>query len=121
VGIVHIFYDAAANGIRVVIWFTILINISLAVFNLLPIPVLDGGHMLFATIGRIRGKPLPGNFIMTTQSVFMMLLFSMILYVSFFDVRRIARDIKENNPPAAESGATAEPPSSATDAPKAVE
>lgn len=118
VGIVHIFYDAAAAGIRIVIWFTILINISLAVFNLLPIPVLDGGHMLFATIGRLRGRPLPGSFIMTTQSVFMMLLFSMILYVSFFDVRRIAREIQENNPEAAESAPATQSPSNPPDAPQ---
>lgn len=98
VGIIRIFHLAAQADIRVVLWFTILVNINLAIFNLLPIPVLDGGHMLFATIGRLRGRALPPNFIMTTQSVFMVLLFSMILYVSFFDVRRIVRDVQ----PAAE-------------------
>jgi regulator of sigma E protease len=100
VGIVHIFYAMASEGIRFVLWFTILININLAIFNLLPIPVLDGGHMLFATIGKVLGKPLPANLIMTAQSVFMMLLFSMILYVSFFDVRRVSQQIRSNNPPA---------------------
>ena len=67
-------------------------NVNLAIFNLLPIPVLDGGHMLFATIGRLRGRALPSSFIVTTQSVFMVLLLSLVLYVSFFDVRRIVRD-----------------------------
>jgi regulator of sigma E protease len=66
----------------------VLINVSLAIFNLLPIPVLDGGHIVFATIEKLRGRPLPPRLIMTMQSVFMLLLFSMILYVSFFDVRR---------------------------------
>lgn len=94
VGIIRIFHLAAQADIRVVLWFTILVNINLAIFNLLPIPVLDGGHMLFATLGRLRGRPLPPNFIMTTQSVFMVLLFTMILYVSFFDVRRIVRDAR---------------------------
>jgi regulator of sigma E protease len=98
VGIIRIFHLAAQADIRLVLWFTILVNINLAIFNLLPIPVLDGGHMLFATIARLRGRALPPNFIMTTQSVFMVLLFTMILYVSFFDVRRIVRD---NTPPAA--------------------
>ncbi len=70
-------------------------------FILLPMPVLDGGHMLFATIGRIRGQALPANFIATTQSVFVVLLFTMILYVSFFDVRRIARDLRPAEPPPA--------------------
>lgn len=92
VGIARVFRLVALVDLRLVLWFTVLVNINLAIFNLLPIPVLDGGHMLFATIGKLRGRALPANFIMTTQSVFMVLLFSMILYVSFFDVRRIVRD-----------------------------
>jgi len=92
VGIVHILHDAAEAGLRAVLMFTILVNVNLAIFNLLPIPVLDGGHMLFATIGRFRGRALPVNFIMTAQSVFIVLLFSMIIYVSFFDVQRWKRD-----------------------------
>jgi len=92
VGIIRVFRATTQSDIRLVLWFTILVNINFAIFNLLPIPVLDGGHMLFATIGRLRGRALPTNFIMTTQSVFMVLLLSLILYVSFFDVRRIVRD-----------------------------
>jgi regulator of sigma E protease len=94
VGIVRIFHATAQSDIRLVLWFTILVNVNLAIFNLLPVPVLDGGHMLFATIGRLRGRALPAGFIMTAQSVFIVLLFSLILYVSFFDVRRIVRDAR---------------------------
>jgi regulator of sigma E protease len=92
VGIAHIFHEAAQAGLRAVLWFTILINVNLAIFNLLPIPVLDGGHMLFATIARLRGRALPLNFIMTAQSVFMVLLLSMVLYVTVFDVKRWPRE-----------------------------
>lgn len=92
VGIIRIFHTAAEAGFIPVVLFTILVNVSLAVFNLLPIPVLDGGHMLLATIGKLRGRPIAPEFIATTQSVFMILLLGMILYVSFFDVRRIRRD-----------------------------
>lgn len=92
VGIIRVFHMAAQADIRLVLWFTILVNINLAIFNLLPIPVLDGGHMMFATIGKLRGRALPTNFILTAQSLFMVLLFSMILYVTVFDVRRIVRD-----------------------------
>jgi regulator of sigma E protease len=74
------------------------VNINLAVFNLLPIPVLDGGHMLFATIGKLRGRPLPHEFIAAAQSVFMVLLFSMIIYVTFFDVRRWNREARPERP-----------------------
>ena len=102
VGIVRIFHSAAEAGIRAVLMFTILVNINLAIFNLLPIPVLDGGQMLFATIARLRGRALPANFIMATQSTFVVLLFSMIIYVSFFDVRRVVRDVQASKPAPAE-------------------
>ena len=95
VGIGRIYWDASKAGIRYVLWMAILVNVNLAIFNLLPIPVLDGGHMLFATIGKLRGRALPVNFIAATQSVFIVLLFSMMLYVTVFgDIRRWAHDIK---------------------------
>ena len=97
VGIVHIFHSAAEAGIRAVLRITILININLAILNLLPVPVLDGGQIVFATIGRLRGRALPPNFIMTTQSVFMVLILSMVVYISFFDVRRWSRDSRESH------------------------
>jgi regulator of sigma E protease len=106
IGIISNFVDVSRAGLPLAFWFTILVNVNLAVFNLLPIPVLDGGQMLFATIGRLRGRPLPVSFIMTAQSVFLVLLFSMVLYVSVFDVRRIVRDVKADR--AAESAAAAQ-------------
>jgi regulator of sigma E protease len=108
VGIARGFYQTALIDIRLVLWFTILVNVNLAIFNLLPLPVLDGGHMLFATIGKLRGRPLPPGFIMNVQTVFVALLFTMVLYVSFFDVRRIARD-SESAPVAAKVEKKAEP------------
>ena len=113
-GIIRIFNATAQSDIRLVLWFTILINVNLAILNLLPVPVLDGGHILFATIERLRSKALPADFIMTTQSVFMVLLFSLIIYVSFFDVKRWVRDVRadaaENSAPAAlESSPAATP------------
>lgn len=94
IGIGKIYWDASEAGIRYVLWIAILVNVNLAIFNLLPIPVLDGGHMLFATIGKLRGRALPMNFIAATQSIFIVLLFTMILYVSVFDVKRITRDVR---------------------------
>ena len=94
VGIGKIFWDASEAGIRYVIWIAILVNVNLALFNLLPIPVLDGGQMLFATIGKLRGRALSINFVATAQSVFMVLLLSLIVYVTVFDVGRIRRDSK---------------------------
>jgi regulator of sigma E protease len=76
--------------LRLMLSMLVLINVNLAIFNLLPIPVLDGGHMVFATLGKIRGQPLPANFMRVTMSAFMVLLLSLMLYVSFFDIRRVA-------------------------------
>lgn len=109
VGIARIFHEAADAGIRYVLMFTILVNVNLAIFNLLPIPVLDGGQMLFATIGRLRGRALPINFIMTAQSIFIMLLFSMVIYVSVYDVRRWIRDAREDRAQAAAQAAAVAP------------
>ena len=94
IGIARVYYMAAQADIRYVLWFTILVNVNLAIFNLLPIPVLDGGHMAFATIGRLRGRALSPEFMATAQSVFMVLLLSMMLYVGSHDLRRWFRDAK---------------------------
>ena len=78
--------------------------------NLLPIPVLDGGHMLFATIGKLRGQALPISFIATAQNVFLALLFSMVIYVSFFDISRWTHESRAEQPAAAPAtGAAAQP------------
>ncbi len=62
VGIVTAVNQAARVGIIPVLALAALINISLAIFNLLPIPGLDGGRMLLSTITAIRGKPFkPGQ------------------------------------------------------------
>jgi regulator of sigma E protease len=109
-GIMRVFVATAQSDIRFVLWFTILLNVNLAIFNLLPIPVLDGGQMLFATIARLRGRALPPGFILTAQSVFTMLLLSMVLYVTVFDLRRWARDAKAEQ---AEAAAPAAAPQTA--------
>ncbi|PTX90670.1 RIP metalloprotease RseP [Opitutus sp. ER46] len=95
IGIISNFVDVSRAGLPFALWFTILVNVNLAILNLLPIPVLDGGQMLFATIARLRGRALPTNFVMATQSVFFVLIFAMIGYISFFvDIPRIVRDSK---------------------------
>ncbi|HVS51014.1 MAG TPA: RIP metalloprotease RseP [Opitutaceae bacterium] len=110
IGIARELHRQAQWDFRRVLWFTILLNVSLAIFNLLPIPVLDGGQMLFATVARLRGRPLPVNFIVTTQSVFMVLFFAMFVYVTIYgDLRRWMRDFRAER---AEAAAPAVPATS---------
>jgi len=94
IGIARALHQQAQWDFRRALWFVILVNVNLAIFNLLPVPVLDGGQVVFATIGRLRRRELPANFIIATQSAFFVLILSLIVYVSFFDVQRWRRDLK---------------------------
>ena len=89
VGIVDNFQMFARIGVIELLWLLVFVNINLAIMNLLPIPVLDGGHMMFATIAKITGRPIPRQFLEGTQAAFAILLFSFMIYVTFFDVGRI--------------------------------
>jgi regulator of sigma E protease len=89
VGIVNNLSIFASIGFKKLLWFVVFINVNLAILNLLPIPVLDGGHMVFATIEKLRGKPLPFAFLERAQMLFVVLLFSFMLYVTFFDFQRL--------------------------------
>jgi membrane-associated protease RseP (regulator of RpoE activity) len=75
-----------------ILWFTILINISLAILNILPIPILDGGHIAFATLQKIRGKPIPANLHAGIHYVFMLLIVLGMSFVLFNDVKRCSGD-----------------------------
>jgi regulator of sigma E protease len=95
IGISYAIYLTSLMGFSILLGLIVLINVNLAILNLLPIPVLDGGHMAFATWQKLTGKRIPPNFIGALQGSFMILLLSMVLYVSFFDVSRVGRNEKE--------------------------
>lgn len=112
VGIVHGLTHMARSGLMEIIWFTAFINVNLGLMNLLPIPVLDGGHMLFATISKFLGRPLPRRFMESLQTAFVMLLLGFMLYVSFFDIERVGLDtglIKDPEPITAKPREPAQP------------
>jgi regulator of sigma E protease len=99
VGIANIIAKTSTVGIVRVMEIALMINISLAIFNLLPIPVLDGGHIAFATIAKITGKPIPPNFAAAIQGSFMLLLFSFMIYVTWHDIgRTFVKDKTEPGP-----------------------
>ncbi len=64
----------------------VLISISLGVFNLLPIPVLDGGRLVFYIIEAIRRKPMDPKIEQNISAAFTMLLFALMIFVAFKDI-----------------------------------
>jgi regulator of sigma E protease len=89
VGILSVLAAQVNTDYRLALNFLVLLNINLAVINLLPIPVLDGGHILMALIEKIRRRPLSLRFIEYTTNGFALLLISFMIYVTFFDIKRI--------------------------------
>lgn len=85
IGISRVLHRFSIEDLRLALMFTVLLNINLAILNLLPIPVLDGGHMLFATIAKLRGKQLPVNLVAGTQGAFMFMLLGLMMYIIFYD------------------------------------
>jgi regulator of sigma E protease len=73
---------------RLALSFLVLLNINLAIINLFPVPVLDGGHIVMALVERLFGRPLPRRLVEYTTTGFAVLLIGFMLYVSFNDVKR---------------------------------
>ncbi len=88
VGIMRIYYllFQSPMGWQLALWFSVVLNVNLAVMNLLPLPVLDGGHILLALIEWFLGHPIHQKTLEIVQSGFAMLLIGTMLYISFFDV-----------------------------------
>ena len=74
------------DGWRRLIAFMVLFNVNLAVLNLLPFPVLDGGHITLAILEAIARRPVKARFLEVIQMAFAIALISLMLYVSSKDV-----------------------------------
>ncbi len=89
VGILAMLSAFVKTDFRLALSFLVLLNLNLAVLNLLPVPVLDGGHIVMSIIEKIRGRQLNAKFQEYTTTAFAMLLISFMLYVTFFDIKRV--------------------------------
>ena len=89
VGIISFLAVKVNTDYRLALGFLVMLNINLAIINLLPMPVLDGGHVLMAILERIRRRPLDVRVVEYATTIFAVLLISFMLYVTFFDLRRL--------------------------------
>lgn len=87
IAIVSVFSQALAVDFREIYRWTVLISMNLAIVNLLPIPALDGGHLLFMIIEKVRGRKLAESFQQKAIQAGFMLLMLLMVFVLFNDIR----------------------------------
>ena len=82
---------AQAGGLEAVLGLLALISVNIAVLNLLPVPVLDGGHVVFLLYEWITGKPMPANIFAVLMHIGLLLLMTLMLFVLGLDFGLISR------------------------------
>jgi regulator of sigma E protease len=108
IGIGHIYYMLFGDerGWQLALWFSVVLNVNLAILNMLPIPVLDGGHIVLALIESIRRKPVNMRVLEIIQTGCAALIFGYIIYVSFFDLGDLIGSKQERRAPEPAAKAT---------------
>ncbi len=91
-GIFYITSKAASLGVTAVIHLIAILSISLAIFNLLPLPVLDGGHILFLIIEKVRKKSLSIKTERIVTQIGFSIIITMAIFVTYNDILRLFGD-----------------------------
>ncbi len=86
VGIARITGDAARAGASALLFITLMLTVNLGILNLLPLPVLDGGHVVLLCAESIYRKPLPIKFVLWYQKIGFTFLMLLMVYVLYNDV-----------------------------------
>ncbi len=79
----------AQEGFLSLIFFTAIISINLGILNLFPIPILDGGHLLFLTIESIIGRPLSVKKLELAQQIGLIIIVLLMAFIFYNDIMRI--------------------------------
>ncbi len=85
------------NGWRQVLWWSVVINVNLALLNLLPFPVLDGGHIILALFEAIRRRPVSAKLLQNIQTACALLLIGFMLFIAFFDTGDWVRSARKDH------------------------
>ena len=92
VGIVKMVGDASALGFVYLLGFTALISLNLAVINLIPVPALDGGRLLFIFIEWLKGSPIKPQVANAVNAAGFVLLMILMVVVTYHDIARLIVD-----------------------------
>ncbi len=82
-------WDMVQNSFAMALWFTCLLNVNLAVLNLLPIPVLDGGHIVFSLWEMITRRRINARFKVWVMTACWFLLIFAMIFLAYRDVDRL--------------------------------
>ncbi|MEK7061826.1 MAG: M50 family metallopeptidase [Patescibacteria group bacterium] len=97
IGITIFLARAVDFGIGFFLYFIASISVFVAIFNIFPIPALDGGKLLFLAIEKIKGKPVSTRVEQNITVVFFFLLIAMSLFITImFDIPRLSEFIKSS-------------------------
>jgi regulator of sigma E protease len=88
IGILYLTSEAASLGMAPLLSLMSLFSLSLALFNLFPIPILDGGHLFFLAVEKLRGSPVSVNVQERASQVSFVLLMTLVLVICINDVNR---------------------------------
>ena len=81
--------DAAQAGWAYLWYLIAALSTVLAFFNILPIPALDGGHLVFILIEGARGKPIPTRVKLKVQQIGLAILFTLLIFIFYVDISRL--------------------------------
>ena len=81
--------EAASNGLLPLLNMVAFISMNLGIFNLLPLPALDGGHIAFLLVELVRGKPIKKEHEAYVHLAGFVILILLMVYVSFNDIVKL--------------------------------
>ena len=89
IGIASVANASANMGLPWFLQFLALVSLSLAILNLLPIPILDGGHLLYYLVELVKGRPVSEQTMIVGQYIGMTLLFALMGLAFYNDIQRL--------------------------------
>ena len=88
IGIFQMSGQMAEFGLATVFWFIAMLSVNLGLINLFPIPVLDGGHLMFYAVEAVRGKPPSEKFMEYGFRVGLGLVLTLFVFITYQDIKR---------------------------------
>lgn len=90
IGVIQLTSQVAQQGVIPLLTLAAFLSINLGVINLLPLPALDGGHLILLTIEGLRGKPISVEMAGRIQMAGVIILLSVMVFATFKDVSRFS-------------------------------